>query len=120
MAAGQHSSIDEPQFDAFNLWWQSIDRSWGVRCFEGAIDLDTTKPGLQLDCSVSDVVRSKTHDVLHETVLPQCNGNNRPCWTIFEDRQNCPSGDSLTIDIERVDFPARGTNTIGYCATQGR
>ena len=93
--------------------------SWGVRCLEASIDLDPARPGVQHDCSLSDVIVEAGQRV-HDRVLPACAtpGAGLPCWRLVEDPQICPFGDGLHVEVDRRDYPPRGTHLIGSCVTR--
>jgi hypothetical protein len=66
-----------------------LKRSFGDPCFENQVaDMDPSAPGLQPECTVTDVrVAGGTETEL--AVLPQCTGSNIPCWRIEEDAAKC-------------------------------
>jgi hypothetical protein len=89
----------------------------GEQCFENDLDLDRSTDGLQASCAVSDIVRDReTNIVTYERVLPACTGSNRPCWRIEARPIVCSTGPvNYGIQIDRVDFPPRGTVVSGQC-----
>lgn len=97
----------------------------GSPCIEGNLaDVDPETPGVQYDCSVSDV-RNYGKANQTETVLPQCNNEatpsastNKPCWSIQTDTMNCTAAPSLTLKVERSEAPAADTHVISYCVTE--
>lgn len=99
---------------------------WSEPCLEGVADIAPEVAGLQPTCAVSDVVRHYDNAVVYERTLPQCNGSNRPCWRVQEDRLNCAFGfgddvgshDGYTLRFDRVDFPPRGTIIVGNCVAR--
>lgn len=97
------------------LHWLHRGEAWGVHCLESAgIDLDPA-PGLQAHCSVSDVVRDTTNEVVYDRVLPACTGANRPCWRLEARAAACAYGPGYGIQIDRIDFPPLGTSIVGQC-----
>jgi hypothetical protein len=96
----------------------------GSPCIEGNLyDADQDAPGVQYDCSVSDVNNyGKANQT--ETVLPQCNNqndlessSNKPCWAIHPDPMNCTQAPNLTLEVFRNQDPALDTHVISYCVT---
>jgi hypothetical protein len=91
-----------------------------IGCIDQALaDVDPTVPGTQYECSVSDIVDQS------ETVLPACNAfeppsssTNKPCWVIATDPANCPSGDHLSMHIERSGAPPVG-KVVAQCVAEG-
>lgn len=79
---------------------QLIRRVVGNPCFESDIstaDLDPNNPGLQLECSVSEVSRPGTAGA-DETIMPACKMANdttpapdavQPCWYVKPDPARC-------------------------------
>ncbi len=83
-----------------------------------ARDLDAAAPGIQLDCSVSDV-RYLGTDEASESLIPACAmvdaatpaAGARPCWWVREAPIEC-DGDRLLFQVEReVDAPV-GTDVV--------
>jgi len=85
-------------------------------CLEGAIDMTDSQPnnpGLQPQCSVSDVVDADTPDAV-ETLIPTCDmtdpstpapGGARPCWWIGQDSAACATETGLELHVERTTQP---------------
>jgi hypothetical protein len=81
---------------------QLIRRVIGNPCFESDVDqtdLDPGNPGLQLQCTVSDVTDPGAADQT-ETILPPCEmadaetpaaGTRQPCWYVVPDPTKCES-----------------------------
>lgn len=67
-----------------------LKRSFGDPCWEGEVaDLDPVTPGLQADCTVTDVrVRP---DGTREEIdsIPPCSFGDIPCWRLEEDPLEC-------------------------------
>jgi len=88
---------------------------WGRPCLEG-------KLGPQPECSISDVLVDDDQPI-HERVLPGCDATASvlPCWRMREDPQNCPTwlgSAGLVLEVERRDYPPRGTHVRGNCVTK--
>jgi hypothetical protein len=67
-----------------------IKRSLGDPCFAADVaDLDPSTPGLQADCTVSDVRVLPDGDVQELSVIPACGTGKIPCWRIEEDAALC-------------------------------
>ncbi|HSD91254.1 MAG TPA: vWA domain-containing protein [Kofleriaceae bacterium] len=66
-----------------------LKRSFGDPCFENqVIDLDPATPGLQADCTVTDVQVNGGNET-ELGVLPSCTTGTIPCWRIEDDAQQC-------------------------------
>lgn len=67
-----------------------LKRSFGDPCWEGQLaDLDPVTPGLQVDCTVTDV-RVRPDGTREEiAAIPPCGAGNIPCWRIEEDPVEC-------------------------------
>lgn len=99
----------------------------GSPCVDGTLaDADPNTPGVQYDCSVSDVTNFGLANQ-NEVVLPECNdltpgqeasSANKPCWAIETDPMNCAGGQHLTLKIERSVAPAPDTHVVSYCVTR--
>jgi hypothetical protein len=88
-------------------------------CFDVSLhDKDPVAPGLQPECSVSDVLHLGHSDQI-EQLLPPCNTRptSVPCWHVIDD-VFCISGPHISMKIERDDFPPRGTHVLAYCVAQ--
>jgi len=95
-------------------------------CLEGSIDTtdtDSSNPGVQLNCSVKDVVNEGTPSQT-ETLIPACKMQdaNTPvpgqmlCWWVDMNTNSCPSPDTgYEINIVRSSPPATGTNVDVEC-----
>ena len=96
----------------------------GTSCVDDYIDLDPNTPGVQFDCTVSEVVNyGKANQ--YETILPTCSNAadppaslNKPCWWFLEDRERCPAYDHLLLQVERVEPPPIGAQLLAYCSTR--
>ena len=97
-------------------------------CIEGAIDttdLDTAMPGLQLNCSVVDIVGINT-DAVETTGLPACAMLNATmpvqptsgaCWWVVSDSPDCAElQNDLEVHIARTAEAAAGTVTRVSCS----
>src|SRR5450432_303677 len=97
-------------------------------CLEGAVDpadADPANPGIQLQCTVTDVV---TSDTSGETsmAMPACQmqdattpvpGGARPCWWIDKNATACPAPDTgYEMNFVRTAPPALGTVVDVECA----
>jgi hypothetical protein len=99
----------------------------GNPCFEGDVDTtdaDPTNPGLQLTCTVSDVVEPDGRAI--ETIIPACKmadattpaaDAQQPCWYVKPDPVKCeiyPSELTLAIHPEQRTTPP-DTHVIAQC-----
>ena len=87
-----------------------IARSVDPGCFESPpIDRDPSTPGIQADCSVSDVRTLSGGGEQEVAVIPACGHGDLPCWQIVEDDQYCsayPSHLRLVIDRGGATVPS--------------
>jgi hypothetical protein len=114
--------------DALALIADLIVSSVGSPCLRGIpLDADPDAAGVQVECSVSDVVDGE------ETLLPHCNmaaaedadttnppaSTNLPCWHVIEDGASCPmTPTGLAVLVERGDTPVPfGTEVHARCVT---
>jgi hypothetical protein len=98
-------------------------------CLEGPIDptdIDPNNPGIQLDCTVSDVVGGGTSMPM-ETPIPPCTMTNATtpapgqglCYWISMNTAACaPPLGGLQINFVRSSAPAVGTTTNVACAVK--
>jgi hypothetical protein len=99
----------------------------GTPCLEGPVDLTDqypAMPGVQLDCTVSDVTFPGRPNST-ETVLPRCpmldattpDTSHVPCWWTTPDLTACKDTDThMALKIERgPDGPPIGTHEIARC-----
>lgn len=101
-------------------------------CLEGDIDprdVDPVDPGLQLQCTASDVQNAGG---AHETssLIPACAmqdattpapGGARPCYWIGQDAAACPApGSGLEVKFVRDQSPPTGTTVKIECAFVAR
>ncbi len=89
--------------DALILIAELLRKVIGNPCIVGNIDTDPNTPGVQYDCSVSDVTNKGT-DQQTETILPECDASmsNIPCWHLDPDTAQCGSTDTqLSLVVER-------------------
>ncbi len=97
-------------------------------CLEGPIDdtdADTTNPGIQLQCTVSDVQEADTGSSV-ETVMPACPMSDpatpapsgpRPCYWFDKNTTSCPAPDTgYELNVVRTTPPATGTSVDVQCA----
>ncbi len=67
-----------------------LKRSFGDPCWEGEIaDLDPGTPGLQPDCSISDVQVLPDGTSKELDLLPSCSSGEIPCWRLEVDAAQC-------------------------------
>jgi hypothetical protein len=95
-------------------------RYLGSPCIDGDLaDSDLARPGLQPECTVSDVQQSFGGD-RREQVLPACDStaSQVPCWHVVTNDQRCTSGPGLEMRVERDDFPPPETWVISSCVTR--
>jgi hypothetical protein len=103
-------------------------------CLDGKIadaDTDMANPGVQPDCSVSDVVNLNTPQQM-QTQMSACKMSDattpdpsgaRPCWWVKSNEAACKNANNTTaapyfeIHVERSSAPAAGTNVQVACAT---
>ncbi len=100
----------------------------GSPCLDGdtvdLTDLDPSEPGLQIDCSVSDVQEEGTPAQTAQ-VIPRCtmtdpmtpdpNQATYPCWWIEINATTCPANQSpenVELHVERNNIAARRTDHI--------
>lgn len=98
-----------------------LKRSFGDPCFTGDVaDLDPA-PGLQADCTVSDVQRLPDGTDKELAVLPQCDAtaSQVPCWRLETDETRCYYTDSkLAIVVERDGvIPPSDIHVKASCVT---
>lgn len=97
-------------------------------CLEGNVDprdTDATNPGLQLQCSVQDIVGINTANEttsqisackMSDANTPDPSGA-RPCWWILDDKTECATTETgFALKVERSSPPATGTNVDVQCA----
>jgi hypothetical protein len=97
----------------------------GTACFDVALaDVDSTTPGPQYECAVSDVRNAGMPNEV-ETILPACNNvmapassTNRPCWSVQVDTASCTVSPSLALVIERNEAPATTTRVVADCVSE--
>ncbi|HET9624672.1 MAG TPA: hypothetical protein VFP84_25065 [Kofleriaceae bacterium] len=106
--------------DIGNLLIQAISP-----CIEGALDTrdaDPTNPGLQPDCTVSDIA-----DAGDEHLIRPCHmlgpeqpdpdmGSATACWWLKSDPAMCQTESQLALQIERTVAAAPNTKTRVSCA----
>jgi hypothetical protein len=97
-----------------------LKRGFGDPCFENAVaDLDPVAPGLQPDCTVTDVRRLPNGGDQELAIIPPC-GGSIPCWRIEEDPLEChytPSKQKIIIDRAGV-VPPSDIRTRVHCVTE--
>ena len=74
----------------------------GDRCWAGElVDLDPA-PGLQPDCSVSDVRRLPDGSSEEVATIPACDTGRTPCWWLEQDDAECYyTATHLKLVVER-------------------
>ncbi|MDB4955381.1 MAG: hypothetical protein JWO36_2950 [Myxococcales bacterium] len=97
-------------------------------CLEGMLnlaDVDPANPGLQPDCTVSDIQNADT-GTEHETAMPTCQmtgpttpnpAGARPCWWVAPNPASCTTDTKLELHVERTTPPSTGTSVRVACAT---
>jgi len=94
----------------------------GDPCIQSNLaDNDPATPGVQADCTVSDVVHPDTAQEV-ETKLPQCDASHsvKPCWSLITDATQCaltPSKLKLSIDRGSTNVDP-DTHVRAQCVTQ--
>ncbi|MBC7975137.1 MAG: hypothetical protein H7138_09145 [Myxococcales bacterium] len=95
-------------------------------CLEGTLDetdIDEVKPGLQLDCAVTDVQDAYT-DTPVEQVIRRCPmldderpdvGDGSACWWV-KHNPSCDTATQLELQVERRASPPQGTVVQVSCA----
>jgi len=89
-------------------------------------DADPNNPGIQLQCTVSDVVNAGTPGEM-DTAMPPCQMTNATtpvppaapgsCWWVDMNTTNCPAPDSgYELNFVRSQPPATGTTVDVECA----
>jgi hypothetical protein len=100
----------------------------GTPCLRGNIDrtdLDPSAPGVQLDCSVADVLHENESDQT-ATPIARCEmmadgvtpaDPSVTCWYVVEDDQNCSSTEThLIMTVQRPNGdPPPGTRLVAHC-----
>lgn len=96
-------------------------------CLLGALDttdLDPATPGLQPDCTVTDIMTPSVGAPV-ETVVPPCamrgedqpdRGGDSACWWV-KVNPTCATETQLELQLERAVAPAPGTTTRVSCVT---
>ena len=95
-------------------------------CLEGAIDTtdaDPTNPGVQPQCTVSDVQQGGPDG--HEEEIPVCPMTDpttpamtgpRPCWWVKSNPDACTTETGLELHVARTSQPPIGTSEQVSCA----
>lgn len=97
-----------------------IKNTFDARCFQSDVmDTDPNKPGLQADCTATDMQRLPDGTYKELAVLPSCDSGRIPCWKLTEDPTGCFYTDSkLALDIDRGGaVPAADLYTSVSCVT---
>jgi hypothetical protein len=93
---------------ALVLTAQQVNLAVGSPCITVPLaDVDPGTAGPQFDCVVEDVVGANV------TRIQAC--GSPTCWRLVPDAQNCPSGDHLTLEIDRPSSPNPATVTTARC-----
>ena len=110
--------------DAMQVFAELIVDAIGNPCIEGTLaDRDPATAGVQVDCSVSDVVGRGTANEI-ETPLPACDGmpGAAACWRIVDDPERCPASPdkphTQLLTVDRTVPAAEGTHVVAYCVTE--
>ena len=110
--------------DAMQVFAELIVDAIGNPCIEGTLaDRDPATAGVQVDCSVSDVVGRGTANEI-ETPIPACDGmpGAAPCWRIVDDAARCPARPdkphTLMLSVDRTTPAPEGTHVVAYCVTE--
>jgi hypothetical protein len=103
-------------------------------CIEGALDVtdtDPNNPGIQPDCSVSDVVETagsgSATGTTTETLIPPCKmsdpttvaadqGGAVACWWLKPDPVTCQTPSQLSLQVVRTQAAATGSKERVSCA----
>lgn len=97
-------------------------------CLEGTLDtrdIDTANPGLQPDCTVSDIEAPDTAQQV-ETEIPRCHmmtadqpdiGSDAACWWVAQNAPACATETKLELRVERKTQAAPNTTVRVSCAT---
>jgi hypothetical protein len=99
-----------------------LKRSFGDPCFETQpADLDPNTPGLQAECSVTDVQRSPDGTDTELAVIPACDAapGEIPCWRIEQDDTRCYyTASKLALVIDRGgEVPGSDIHVKASCVT---
>jgi len=106
-------------YDVFVEFDEELQRGcvgpWPTQCAGRRLDIDPNTPGVQYDCSVSDVERFGQRDQT-EQVLPECdtNASNAPCWRVIPD-EACGGDDPVALEVIRETAPSDDSQVIAYC-----
>jgi hypothetical protein len=99
-------------------------------CLQGSLDtgdLDPASPGLQLDCTVTDV-QQPVAGPLSQQLVPRCHmlGEDQPdrgaapaCWWV-KVNPACATETQLELQVERAAAPPVGTNVRVSCVGVAR
>jgi hypothetical protein len=97
-----------------------LKRSFGDACWEGEVaDLDPVTPGLQPDCSVTDVQVLPDGSTKEIDQIPNCSFGQIPCWKLVEDARQCfytSTHTKLVIDRGGV-IPPSDVHVKASCVT---
>ena len=97
-----------------------LKRSFGDPCWEGQVaDLDPSTPGLQAECTVSDVRRHPDGSEQELAVIPSCSTGRIPCWRLEEDATQCHyTTTKLKLVIDRGGvIPPADVHVKASCVT---
>lgn len=96
-----------------------IKGSLDPRCFESTLaDADPDAPGLQPECSVSDVQRLPDGTEREIAALPACDTGKKPCWRVETDEAHCfYTPTKLTLVIDRDGVPPSDLYVRASCVT---
>jgi hypothetical protein len=115
-----HSICDNDFGPAMDKIGMKLAAKLGNPCINAPLlDTDSSTPGLQAECVVTDVVPATTAGgTATSNVLPQCKaGGPRPCWQLAADAANCPAF-VYKVDVDRGTMPpVPGTQQSIKCRT---
>jgi hypothetical protein len=97
-----------------------LKRSFGDPCWEGEVaDLDPATPGLQPECTVSDVQVLPDGSTKEIAAIPSCSSGRIPCWKLVEDTAQCfYTSTHLELVIDRGGVvPPSDTHVQASCVT---
>jgi hypothetical protein len=96
-----------------------IKDALGNPCFEAQVADLSPDPGIQADCSVSDVQLLADGTERELAVIPQCGTGRIPCWRVEVDEMKCgytPSKVALIVDRNGM-LPPEDVHVKASCVT---
>jgi hypothetical protein len=100
---------------------QAIGVQLGNECIPGSVELSPEQPGIEVECSVSDVIFDGVADT--EVALPRCDdadapasSGNLPCWSP-EIEPSCDTETKIAVRVYRPasDEPPSSRRTEARC-----